>query len=301
MIRQAEELIIRTAKSIIDFFNFNPEMKDVVTLQHLQLHPIEFTDIKSAGFMHKVDIIGCLLSYNEETKIYTVWNGNKSANDYWNPFSTTLTNPSSQYGKIIAVCVGNGKWVYTRHTQGTLYAADNNWSRTIDIDDEIGYTTHTPMCYCQDGFENTKHMFNVHKDLIGTVWIKLTRIIENGFLQDSNLLGYYYIPSVSELFNMYNNIVYHVDEYSVNSDDKISSDFFNYDIGLLNIGNLIFKRTLNPKGEAIVFTSSSEYVVSKQRNLIYNARTNNLDYVTKNAGSYYCIAFIKFGKEPISI
>lgn len=53
-------------------------------------------------------IIGALLSKQGDT--WTIWNTNPTETGYWDPKSDTITTPSTQYGEVVAVCVGRGLW-----------------------------------------------------------------------------------------------------------------------------------------------------------------------------------------------
>ena len=55
-------------------------------------------------------IIGALLSKSEQDDTWTIWNTNPTETGYWDPKSDTITTPSTQYGEVVAVCVGRGLW-----------------------------------------------------------------------------------------------------------------------------------------------------------------------------------------------
>lgn len=46
---------------------------------------LEFNSLEEAGELDYYDTRGALLSYNPKTKKYTVWNGDPTAVDYWDP------------------------------------------------------------------------------------------------------------------------------------------------------------------------------------------------------------------------
>lgn len=161
-------------------------------------------------------IIGALLSKQGNT--WTVWNTNPTETGYWDPKSDTITTPSTQYGEVVAVCVGRGLWAkigWSGLTTDYKWAASNS--------DAINNNYHAINIH-GNGWESTNHMFTVHSDILtGTIWEQL----KNGKTADYDL----YLPSKYELLEIHNNTCdgTHVDEQEQGS----SAHTFNKNLGML--------------------------------------------------------------------
>ena len=129
---------------------------------------VTLTELKE--FAENCAAIGALLAYNGVK--YTIWNGDDSATDYWDPFSMSTTTPQEKYGRNIAVCVGNGIWATigwkgldtteieitidgntNSMYRGSLYFANNE----TDL-----YYSFCRSCIKGSGYDNTKHIFTDH-------------------------------------------------------------------------------------------------------------------------------------------
>ena len=152
--------------------------------------PKTYTKDKLSKVYENYCIIGALLSKNGDT--WTVWNTNPTEIGYWNPKSDTITTPSTQYGEVVAVCVGRGLWAkigWSGLTKTYQWAASSS--------DAI-YTNYHAINIHGNGWESTNHMFTVHSDsLAGTIWEQL----KNGKTADYDL----YLPSKYELLEIHNN------------------------------------------------------------------------------------------------
>lgn len=88
----------------------------------------EFDTLTDAEELNNYDVMGAVLSYNEDSKKFIVWNGNKTTNTWdWDAVAVDDSNTTSASGLVyatvfeqtvpathgtpIAVCVGNGMWV----------------------------------------------------------------------------------------------------------------------------------------------------------------------------------------------
>ena len=153
--------------------------------------------------------LGALLSFDKNKNVYTIWNGNKSNYDYWDPYGKDNSTPSTKYGNVIAVCAGKGKWIVLNWygmngNKITLNINGNNstmrqgymcWAHT----DEDIYNTFLGELVYGDGYNNTKYIFeNYGNDILNGYRDKI-----EGNSVFSNWDEYYNaLPSIwNELFN----------------------------------------------------------------------------------------------------
>ena len=174
------------------------------------------------GIYENFCIIGALLSKNGDT--WTIWNTNPEETGYWNPKSDTITTPSTQYGEVVAVCVGRGLWAkigWSGLTTNYKWAASNS--------DAI-YNNYHAINIHGNGWESTNHMFTKHSAILtGTIWEQL----KNGATSDYAL----YLPSKYELLEIHNNTC---DGIHVEQVQGSSPHTFNK-----NLGNLLSLSTDN--------------------------------------------------------
>lgn len=190
--------------------------------------PKTYTKDKLSKVYENYCIIGALLSKQGDT--WTIWNTNPTETGYWDPKSNTITTPSTQYGEVVAVCVGRGLW------------AKIGWSGLINAykwaasDSDAIYNNYHAINIHGNGWKSTKHMFDTHSTILtGTIWEQL----KNGKTADYDL----YLPSKYELLEIHNNTCdgIHVDEQGS------SEHTFNK-----NLGKLLSLSTIN-------YWSSSQY------------------------------------------
>lgn len=178
--------------------------------------PKTYTKDKLSKVYENYCIIGALLSKQGST--WTIWNTNPTETGYWDPKSDTITTPSTQYGEVVAVCVGRGLWTklgWSGLTTGYKWAASNSGAI---------YNNYHAINIHGNGWESTNHMFTAHSDILtGTIWEQL----KNGATSDYAL----YLPSKYELLDIYNNTCdgTHVDEQVQGS----SAHTFNRNLGKL--------------------------------------------------------------------
>ena len=163
-------------------FNFGGEHSEPtegrVIIDHFtEIHQgSSLADLKD--FAENCACIGALLAYNGSK--YTIFNGDSSASNYWNPYqihtdgagSPYPIEPPTTYGTVLAVCAGLGLWPIKN-----WYGMD-----ATNISVKIGTSTYTMkqgyMCWapknsglynslCRScikgtGLENTYHIFNNH-------------------------------------------------------------------------------------------------------------------------------------------
>ena len=108
------------------------------------------------NILQYIDCVGSLLSVKGNSII--LWNGDKSESTYWDPFSTTITEPLNSFGTPIAVCIGKGKWVYVGTPVNKIWN-NHSWANS---NTGVDATTHTIVCYEYDGYKNTKYIIDTH-------------------------------------------------------------------------------------------------------------------------------------------
>lgn len=202
-------------------------------------------------------IIGALLSKDGDN--WTVWNTNPSEKEYWNPKSDTITTPSTQYGEVVAVCVGRGLWTkldWSGLTTGYKWAASSS--------DAI-YNNYHAINIHGNGWESTNQIFTAHSDILtGTIWEQL----QKEKTPDYDL----YLPSKYELLDIHNNTCdgTHADEQVQGA----SAHTFNK-----NLGKLLSLSTVYYWSSSQYASSNSEYYYAQLVNFSngyvnYNGKTN---------------------------
>ena len=152
--------------------------------------PKTYTKDKLSKVYENYCIIGALLSKQGDT--WTIWNTNPTETGYWNPKSDTITTPSTQYGEVVAVCVGRGLWAKIGWS-----GLKNNYRWAASDSDTI-YNSYHAINIHGNGWESTEHMFTAHSGILtGTIWEQL----KNGKTADYDL----YLPSKYELLDIHNN------------------------------------------------------------------------------------------------
>ena len=178
--------------------------------------PKTYTKDKLSKVYENYCIIGALLSKQGDT--WTIWNTNPEETGYWDPKSDTITTPSTQYGEVVAVCVGRGLWAKIG------WSGLTNTYKWAASDSDAIYNNYHAINIHGNGWESTNHMFTTHSDILsGTIWEQL----KNGATSDYAL----YLPSKYELLDIHNNTCdgIHVDEQVQGS----SPHTFNKNLGKL--------------------------------------------------------------------
>lgn len=228
--------------------------------------PKTYTKDKLSKVYENFCIIGALLSKNGDT--WTIWNTNPTETGYWDPKSDTITTPSTQYGEVVAVCVGCGLWAkigWSGLTTTYKWAASGS--------DAI-YKNYHAINIHGNGWVSTNHIFTTHSDILtGTIWEQL----KNGATSDYAL----YLPSKYELLEIHNNIC---DGTHVEQENGESAHTFNK-----NLGKLLSLST-------DYYWSSSQYASFNQ--YYYYAffvgfSYGNVGYVKKTNG-YHSVALLHF-------
>ena len=128
--------------------------------------PKTYTKDKLSKVYENYCIIGALLSKQGDT--WTVWNTNPTETGYWDPKSDKKTTPSTQYGEVVAVCVGRGLWAKIDWSGLTT-----NYKWAASESDAI-YNNYHAINIHGNGWESTNHMFTVHSGILtGTIWEQL--------------------------------------------------------------------------------------------------------------------------------
>ena len=178
--------------------------------------PKTYTKDKLSKVYENFCIIGALLSKQGDT--WTIWNTNPTETGYWDPKSDTITTPSTQYGEVVAVCVGCGLWAKIG------WSGLTNTYKWAASDSDAIYNNYHAINIHGNGWESTNHMFTAHSDILkGTIWEQL----KNGATSDYAL----YLPSKYELLDIHNNTCdgIHVDE----QEQGTSAHTFNKNLGKL--------------------------------------------------------------------
>ena len=178
--------------------------------------PKTYTKDKLSKVYENFCIIGALLSKNGDT--WTIWNTNPAETGYWDPKSDTITTPSTQYGEVVAVCVGRGLWAKIG------WSGLTNTYKWAASDSDAIYNNYHAINIHGNGWESTNHMFTVHSDILsGTIWEQL----QKEKTPDYDL----YLPSKYELLDIHNNTCddTHADEQVQGS----SAHTFNKNLGKL--------------------------------------------------------------------
>lgn len=202
-----------------------------------QSAPITYTKDQLRGIYENFCIIGALLSKQGDT--WTIWNTNPTETGYWDPKSDTITTLSTQYGEVVAVCVGRGLWAKIG------WSGLTNTYKWAASDSDAIYNNYHAINIHGNGWESTEHMFTTHSDILtGTIWEQL----KNGKTADYDL----YLPSKYELLEIHNNTCdgTHVDEQVQGT----SAHTFNK-----NLGKLLSLSTVNYWSSSQMASSSEDY------------------------------------------
>ena len=229
--------------------------------------PKTYTKDKLSKVYENYCIIGALLSKQGDT--WTIWNTNPEETGYWDPKSDTITTPSTQYGEVVAVCVGRGLWAKIGWSGLTT---DYKWAAS---DSDAIYNNYHAINIHGNGWESTNHIFTAHSDILsGTIWGQLKK----GATQDYAL----YLPSKYELLEIHNNTC---DGIHVNEQEQGTSPHtFNK-----NLGKLLSLSAIN-------YWSSSQYAnpySDYNDALSVNFDGGNVGYNRKTSG-YLSVALLHF-------
>ena len=255
--------------------------------------PKVFNSIEEMEELNSYDVKGALVSYNTSTGKFTVWNGeadldarawdyrtddsakatevNHSISGEWiNKYATGWSEdvefPSNEYGKVIAVCVGRGVWVYLNwdpNNAGSKY----KWCGNTESD--LYKTIQVACLLPKSGVETTASILTKVTKEDDSLFYTL----KNAGTEDG-VTGHLYVPNVIELMSG----KYSLAGSSIES-KTVMADFTNAISHACRItsGNL---------------WSSSQY------------RGANFAYILDDGGSVFnyikndqcaCLAFVRFG------
>jgi len=137
----------------------------------------EFTTNEDLSVLNNYATIGALLSWNGSK--YTVWNGDGTNWAYNSRVNVVgyysfengvdeYTAPSTQYGTVIAVCVGLGKWAATGWSGLTN---TKTWQPGSSRNDSNALNMYHPSMVHGTGKQNTDHVLENHDSVLaGTIW-----------------------------------------------------------------------------------------------------------------------------------
>ena len=226
--------------------------------------PKTYTKDKLSKVYENYCIIGALLSKQGVT--WTVWNTNPTETGYWNPKSYTITKPSTQYGEVVAVCVGRGLWAKIGWSGLTT-----NYKWALSTSDAL-YTNYHAINIHGNGWESTNHMFTTHRDyLTGTIWEQL----KNGATSDYAL----YLPSKYELLEIHNNLC----DGTHNEDNEPAHTFDK------NLGKLLSISTFNYWSSSSY--SDSDWIYEFAFNVYFD--NGSLDFIDKT-NEFCSVALLHF-------
>lgn len=227
--------------------------------------PKTYTKDKLSKVYENYCIIGALLSKNGDT--WTIWNTNPTETGYWDPKSDTITTPSTQYGEVVAVCVGRGLWAKLGWSGLTT---DYKWAAS---DSDAIYNNFHAINIHGNGWESTEHMFTAHSDILtGTIWEQL----QKEKTPDYDL----YLPSKYELIDIHNNTC---DGSHVEQVQGKSVHTFNK-----NLGKLLSLST------AFYWTSSQQAQGSTYYNAFCVLFANGGAYIFHKTDEYRSVALLHF-------
>ena len=227
--------------------------------------PKTYTKDKLSKVYENYCIIGALLSKQGNT--WTIWNTNPTETGYWDPKSNTITKPSTQYGEVVAVCVGRGLWAKIGWS-----GLKTNYKWAASNSDAI-YNNYHAINIHGNGWESTKHMFTAHSEILtGTIWEQL----KNGATIDYKL----YLPSKYEMLEIHNNTC---DDSHVEQGGKSAHTFKK------NLGKLL-SLSVN------YFWSSSQYANSYSHyNSAFSVNFDDGDvYDNVKTNGYRSVALLSF-------
>ena len=226
--------------------------------------PKTYTKDKLSKVYENYCIIGALLSKNGNS--WTIWNTNPSETGYWNPKSDTITTPSTQYGEVVAVCVGRGLWAKIGWSGLTT-----KYTWAVTTSDAL-YTNYHLINIHGNGWESTNHMFTVHSYILEyTIWEQL----KNGKTADYDL----YLPSKYELLEIHNNTC-----DGSHKEDSVPAHTFNK-----NLGKLLSLSTVNYWSSSSF--SDSDWIYEYAFTVYFE--NGGLNYYDKTNG-YCSIALLHF-------
>ena len=224
-----------------------------------------------ADFANKCACVGALLSYNDGT--FTIWNGDNTADDYWDPQATDVSEPSNQYGTIIAVCAGKGIWVVKDAVN-----VENTY--TFAPTDTGLYAYFLAGCVRGTGWDNTQHILNNYytdnqDEYLGTIWEWMKNIESNNSILENHL----FIPNVEEL----RMIALNTSDRNITEDVENGNDYFRYN---RNIGVLLGLTDSD-------FWSSSQYCYGYDFAYYVGFGNGGVGLDGKDGG-YYSLALLHF-------
>lgn len=231
--------------------------------------PKIFTGKPDPVYMESFDIPGALLSKNDTT--WTVWNTNSSETGYWDPEATTTSTPSTQYGEVVAICVGKGLWAKIGWTG--LTSTTYKWASGTS---NVLYTTLISINIHGDGYTNTQNILNNYKSSATstTVW---------GKLSTTETAYELYVASKNELLQIYDVCCYYASKSQDSDVTSTSHSWTNNISKLLGITNTSYMSSSQASGNT---GAINQYVTFTFTNCTFTGTAKTTGYRT--------IALLKF-------
>ena len=255
--------------------------------------PKVFNSIEEMEELNSYDVKGALVSYNTSTGKFTVWNGeadldarawdyrtddsakatevNHSISGEWiNKYATGWSEdvefPSNEYGKVIAVCVGRGVWVYLNWDPNNV-GSKYKWCGNIESD--LYKTTQVACLLPKSGVETTASILTKVTEEDDSLFYTL----KNAGTEDG-VTGHLYVPNIIELMSG----KYSLAGSSIES-KTVMTDFT----------NAISHACRITSGD--LWSSSQDGSASSAYGLYDDGSVGS----DNKSGQYACLAFVRFG------
>ena len=174
----------------------------------------EFSSLAGAAELNNYDVMGAVLSYNEDSKKFVVWNGNKTTNTWdWDAVAVDDSNTTSAsglvyatvfeqtvpttYGTPIAVCVGNGMWVVINNGGDDTTAELYNQYKWANDDTNSMHTSIITEGFKKHGAEICKEIYK-RTDLSDSELFTFAKSIRPVGVTDCRC----YVPSMQQQMNI---------------------------------------------------------------------------------------------------
>ena len=174
----------------------------------------EFSSLAGAAELNNYDVMGAVLSYNEDSKKFIVWNGNKNTNTWdWDAVAVDDSNTTSlsglvyatvfeqtvptTYGTPIAVCVGNGMWVVINNGGDDTTAELYNQYKWANDDTNSMHTSIITEGFKKHGAEICKEIYK-RTDLSDSELFTFAKSIRPVGVTDCRC----YVPSMQQQMNI---------------------------------------------------------------------------------------------------
>lgn len=256
--------------------------------------PKVFNSIEETEELNSYDVKGALVSYNTSTGKFTVWNGeadldarawdyrtddsdkaigvNHSISGEWiNRYAKSWTEdvkfPANEYGKVIAVCIGKGVWIYLSWDSSN---AGSKYKWCGNQQSDLYKTIQTACLLPKSGVEATASILTKVTEEDDSLFYTL----KNAGVEDG-VAGHLYVPNIIELMSG----KYSLAGPSIES-ESVVIDFTNAISHACHITNAdLWSSSQDPNDTYLAYT------------LRNNGDVNNASKVN----TFACLAFVRFG------